>query len=1499
MKFTKIFLFILLAFFSFNIASVNAIGVTGDVTVTVLKTQEALVVTTQTVTYPTAFEELKTTGGSGSGTVSFSIVNDGTASGCTISGTSLTYSSAGTCKVTATKLGDTEYNSITSDTATFTINPASLTSISISGTAKVGQTLTSSLLPQGAIADYQWKYSLTSGGTPTPISGATGSTYTIPSDSNLIGKYIKVVATGTGNYSGTVTSNALGPIVDKINPTCSVNNTSISYTGSQVAAIISTDTPSTVNNVKYSSSSTIPTTAGSYIITADLVPDDQTNFNNVNGVTCSGGFTIIAPKITPTCSVNNTSISYTGSQVPVVISSVPTTTNPTDVRYNGSPTVPTAVGSYTITAVLNPTDTSYNSPYTATCSGGFEIGEITISVIANPLEYLTAPNRNVNFTYTPNTNSGGVQCQLLDYQLNDVTSYINAVNGAVNTISHNSPDGISAYSYYIRCKNTTDQTIIATSNQIKVGTTCLIFNEFGACIPETGNSNLSAYGVTPTKVIPGASTLFSAKIKNEGNASTNRSFNYLLQFASSADGGGNVESIIGGSVESNMSADEEVTINFNKTYSTLGTYSIQVCADQPTSFVAESNEDDNCSGWTNIFVDYSVTASPTTYRTTAGTNVSLTYTTTVPAPWCRILDYKKSNITEYSASTSSDSRNLYIPSDYLDDYAYYIQCANQYNSGINATSEMIIVSVGATLTPLTSISISGIAQVGQTLTSTLLPQGATASYRWEYYSTPAGSPEIISGAIVSTYKIASGLEGKYIKVVATGTGSYSGIVKSTAFGPVVNVTVTASPLTYDVKRRTPVSFTYTSSTNSGAGTECRLLDNNLDINGNPAYNAKTSFQSASPIVYTVPNTVNDFGYHIQCRDKITTSVTATSELIHVKTKPIIRFDVFDLDHKGTVKKLINGSLVDVTDSFENDEDHVNYGSNQTYLFSPNNSPYMILYIDTILVPLSNPSDPYTQYFNNITSDHEISIKFIPNYPYCDIDTQICYYGSLSSSPNPCTIASGESSCTTSLTLNITNPVSGAATNITKAGNITVASGITPTIKTGIVVPYGNTTFYLNHNTNTLADETVGAICISGTIWNGTVCAPTIYGCKIFTDTNYDADGPDNNWNCAGTCANGYTNYSECTIPPVCANGATDYPTCIIQPVCANGATDYPVCSEFDPVGQITASDCMIAESENSCTSNLSWYTTNPLSGVTSAVTTPTDITVKSANTSTATYPVSYGSRNFFLYHNGVELYSDTANATCDPATTTWNGTVCAPTIYGCKILTDTNYDADGPDNNWNCAGTCANGATDYSTCIISPEPPADPTGELIATGCTIQAGESSCNTKLTWETINPKNGVTSVIKTPDINGTQITTGNINEVGVNYSITIGETTFVLVHNGIVIKSAKATAAEAGDCEWDGATSTCVEKDPNIKFFNATPNPIFEGKSSKLSWEAEFVDSCSISAEGASPVTDLPLSGSIVVKPTETTTYTLSCNKINGSSATSDQTIKIVTINIKEN
>ena len=121
------------------------------VTQKTLVAQLALTITTLSSTVGTALN-LVTSGGAGTGVVSFTVTN-GTATGCTINGSSLTVASAGTCLVTATKAADSTYLVASSSATTVTfvaeVVPVALHATRVNGSAVVGRTVTLTITGTG------------------------------------------------------------------------------------------------------------------------------------------------------------------------------------------------------------------------------------------------------------------------------------------------------------------------------------------------------------------------------------------------------------------------------------------------------------------------------------------------------------------------------------------------------------------------------------------------------------------------------------------------------------------------------------------------------------------------------------------------------------------------------------------------------------------------------------------------------------------------------------------------------------------------------------------------------------------------------------------------------------------------------------------------------------------------------------------------------------------------------------------------------------------------------------------------------------------------------------------------------------------------------------------------------------------------------------------------------------------------------------------------------
>src|SRR5262249_53337557 len=147
---------------------------------------------------------LTTTGGSGTGAITFSV---GTSTGCSVSGSTLSVTNAsGTCSVTATKAEDGTYNATTSAPVTVTLVKANAT---INGTAYDGPY---DAAPHGAT------------GTATGVAGANlnsllhvaSTTYT-----NVPGGSVTWTFDGDNNYNSA--SGSVDVKIAKVNATVNVS----------------------------------------------------------------------------------------------------------------------------------------------------------------------------------------------------------------------------------------------------------------------------------------------------------------------------------------------------------------------------------------------------------------------------------------------------------------------------------------------------------------------------------------------------------------------------------------------------------------------------------------------------------------------------------------------------------------------------------------------------------------------------------------------------------------------------------------------------------------------------------------------------------------------------------------------------------------------------------------------------------------------------------------------------------------------------------------------------------------------------------------------------------------------------------------------------------------------------------------------------------------------------------------------------------------------------
>jgi hypothetical protein len=186
-----------------------------SVTTNSLTSQTAVVLTSTSGTYGTDLT-LATSGGSGSGAVTYAVTTTGTAGCSIISGTTLRATSPGTCTVTATKAASGIYLSDSSNATTVTFAKKTQTPLAVSttsGDAITGITVaTTGGSGTGAVTSFVTSGSATcalaSGVVTAKTSGTCSLTVTKAADSTYAIESVTATLTFTGGAATTTTTAA-------------------------------------------------------------------------------------------------------------------------------------------------------------------------------------------------------------------------------------------------------------------------------------------------------------------------------------------------------------------------------------------------------------------------------------------------------------------------------------------------------------------------------------------------------------------------------------------------------------------------------------------------------------------------------------------------------------------------------------------------------------------------------------------------------------------------------------------------------------------------------------------------------------------------------------------------------------------------------------------------------------------------------------------------------------------------------------------------------------------------------------------------------------------------------------------------------------------------------------------------------------------------------------------------------------------------------------------
>ncbi len=184
-------------------------------------------------------------------------------------------------------------------------------------------------------------------GAPKPVTATTspaGLTVGFTYDGNTAtptnaGSYAVVGTVNDANYVGTATGTL---VIAQATAPVTLGGLNQTYDGAPKLASAVTSPAGLTVDFTYAGSATAPTNAGSYAVVGTV------NDANYTG-SASGSLTIA--KAVATVALSNLTQVYDGAAKPVTVTTTPAGLNAV-TTYNGSPTAPSAVGSYTVVSTL-------------------------------------------------------------------------------------------------------------------------------------------------------------------------------------------------------------------------------------------------------------------------------------------------------------------------------------------------------------------------------------------------------------------------------------------------------------------------------------------------------------------------------------------------------------------------------------------------------------------------------------------------------------------------------------------------------------------------------------------------------------------------------------------------------------------------------------------------------------------------------------------------------------------------------------------------------------------------------------------------------------------------------------------------------------------------------------------------------------------------------------------------------------------------------------------
>lgn len=680
----------------------------------------------------------------------------------------------------------------------------------IVGTVQVGETLTAGVVaPAGANVTYQWWKCQTSGGAYTAIAGATNSTYTLQSsDYNY---FIRVIATGSGSYSGsktsTTTSAASAGVIKAI-----ADSSGACAVGQTLTAGTLTPAGATVTYLWYKASTPYGTYSTTGITTSTLtLSSSDLNYYFEVKATGSGNYTGSATSafIGPVFSgspVQLTSIAAIGGSAHIgavltagdLAPSGATATYQWQRCYSVNGTYSDISGATSESYTVNGDDNGYYLRIKAIGSGRYTgtvtstpTGLVTAQSITGITDIVgTAVSGNILTAGTVTPFGATVTYQ---WQRIDSTGAVSDIPGATaSAYTTSSADN----GCYIRV------TVTGTGAYTGTAVSEPTPNKIGAA---------SSIALTSVGSIAGAlkvgETLAAGALAPVGAIAT-----YQWQKCTSSTG--SFINIPGATDSSYKLTSEDYT------------YFIRVIATGASIYTGTQNKTTTAK----IATQATITAIDS-IAGTAATGQTLTAGTLSPAGATVSYQWTKASSAygTYSSISGATFSTLILSATDVGSYFKVTATGTGGYTG-SVTSAFVGPAFSGSPIQITAIAaIGGSAQIGEVLTAgDVSPSGAEVTYQWQRGVTADGTYSDISGATSGTYTVTADDSGCYIRVRAIGSGSYTGTVTSsstalvaaqllTAISDSVGTALTGNVLTAGTVTPLGATVTYQWQTNDGSG----------------------------------------------------------------------------------------------------------------------------------------------------------------------------------------------------------------------------------------------------------------------------------------------------------------------------------------------------------------------------------------------------------------------------------------------------------------------------------------------------------------------------------------------------------------------------------------------------------------------------------------------------------------------------------------------------------